>query len=330
MGKFELTPEIAKLGHVALVSADIDKSLRFFKEIIGLEETTEVDGVHYLRAWGDFEHHTMSITAGPESRIDHIAWKAKRPEDVENFATLLRDAGVEVESVKAGTETGQGDAIRFQLPSQHIFEIYFEMEKPVPDLHRRSVLKNQTYKAWAKGISPRRIDHVNIATNMDCEIITDFLAEKLGFKMREYLVDPDDKQISGWMSVTNLVHDLAIMSIPTAETSHQLHHLSYWLDNAQDVLRAADILREHSIDFVGPGKHGISQAMYIYVQDPGSGVRLEIFSNGYLIFEPDWEPVKWTFEEMAVGFTYWGQQSGLSGEKELMLNAGPVREKQEI
>lgn len=330
MKKFDKAPEIAKLGHVALVSADIEKSLWFFKEIVGLEETIEVDGVHYLRAWGDFEHHTMSITSGPESRIDHISWKAKRPEDVEHFAILLKDSGVSVEYVEAGRETGQGDAIRFQLPSGHQFEIYFNMDKPVPELHRRAVLKNQTYKAWAKGISPRRIDHVNLATNIDSKIVTDFLAEKLGFKMREYLVAPDDRQISGWMSVTSLVHDVAVMSIPNADSSDQLHHFSYWLDNAQDILRAADILCEQGIEFVGPGKHGISQAMYIYVLDPGSGVRLELFSNGYLIFEPDWEPVKWTFDEMAVGFTYWGEKSGMTGKKELLLNAGPVKEKQGI
>ena len=322
--KFNYAPEIAKLGHVALVSSDLEKSLWFFKNIVGLEETTEADGVHHLRAWGDFEHHTLSITAGDESRVDHIAWKAKRKEDVNNFAILLRDAEVEVEEIAAGAETGQGDAIRFQLPSGHNFEIYFEMEKPEPELHRKAVLKNQTYKAWAKGISPRRIDHVNLATSMDSKIITDFLAEKLGFKMREYLVSPEDKQISGWMSVTSLVHDVAIMSTPKAKTTHELHHLSYWLDNAQDVLRAADILCEHEITFVGPGKHGISQAMYIYVKDPGSGVRLELFSNGYLIFEPDWEPVKWTFDEMAVGFTYWGEQSGMSNPKddESTLTAG--------
>ena len=51
--------------------------------------------MHYLRAWGDFEHHTLlRIQAGEEASVDHIAWRAKRPEDVNNFATLLRDADV--------------------------------------------------------------------------------------------------------------------------------------------------------------------------------------------------------------------------------------------
>src|SRR4051812_10811672 len=97
MEKFMYAPEIAKLGHVALVSADLEKSLWFFKDVLGLEETKEVDGTHYLRAWGDFEHHTLSITEGATSYVDHIAFKTKRREDVEKFAQLLSDAGTEVQ-----------------------------------------------------------------------------------------------------------------------------------------------------------------------------------------------------------------------------------------
>lgn len=192
MEKFNYLPEIAKLGHVAIVSTDLEKSLWFFKEIVGLEETEEVDGVHYLRAWGDFEHHTLSLTAGSESRIDHIAWKAKRREDVKSFAVLLEDAGVDVSKLEAGVEKGQGEAIRFQLPSGHFFEIYFDMEKTKADSERKAALKNQTYKAWRKGISPRRIDHVNIGTNGDPNVVINFLAEKLGFKIREYIKAPNE------------------------------------------------------------------------------------------------------------------------------------------
>ncbi len=309
MDKFIYAPEIAKLGHVALVSADLEKSLKFFRDTIGLEETEVVDGVHYLRAWGDFEHHTLSITAGEKSYIDHIGWRTKRREDIATFAKLLEDAGTEVRFVKAGEEVAQGEAIRFELPSGHRFELYYDMEKTPADETRKSVLKNQTYKSWAKGVSPRRIDHVNLQTSHDNAEIVQYLKEALGFKLREYFVNPDDVQIASWLSVTNLVHDVAIMSTPRSKEPNEMHHIAYWLDNSQDLLRAADILCEADIQFVGPGKHGISQAMYIYVKDPGSGLRLEIFTNGYLIFEPDWEPVKWTYEEyLKNGSAYWGDR----------------------
>lgn len=308
MEKFIYAPEIAKLGHVALVTENLEKSLWFFKEIIGLEETREVNGTHYLRAWGDFEHHTLSITAGETSYIDHIGWKAKRREDVANFARLLEDAGTEVRWIAAGEETGQGEAIRFELPSGHRFEIYFDMEKPAAEDGRKSVLKNQVYKAWAKGVSPRRIDHVNLQTSLDNHLIVTYLQETLGFKLREYLVNADDKQVVGWMSVTNLVHDVAMMSKPSVGPN-EMHHIAFWQDNAQDILRTADILSEQEVSFVGPGKHGISQAMFIYVKDPGSGLRVEIFTNSYLIFEPDWEPIKWSYKEYQKnGSTYWGDR----------------------
>jgi len=304
-----MLPEISKLGHIALVTPDLKKSLWFFSDVLGLEETEVVDGIHYLRAWGDFEHHTMSLKQGEKAKVDHIGWRTKRPEDVEKFAELLTEAGTEIKWIEAGEEAGQGRAIRFKLPSEHPFEIYYEMEKTLPDKDRKSVLKNQTYKAWRKGTSPRRIDHVNLATSQDPAVIHKWLIDKLGFKMREYVDLGDAGIMAGWLSVTPLVHDIAVVSEPDAETPNRLHHLAYWFDNAQDILRAADILSEEGIKFVGPGKHGASQAIYLYVKDPGSGHRVELFSNGYLIFEPDWEPIKWTAEDVELGMTYWGENA---------------------
>lgn len=318
-------PEIAKLGHFGLVSTDLEKSLWFFKEVIGLEETDVVDGVHYLRAWGDFEHHTLSIRAGEESRLDHIAWRTKRREDVQLFAERLEAKGVAIERIEAGVEKGQGEAVRFQLPTGHILELYYDMEKTLASPESRSVLKNQTHKSWARGVSPRRIDHVNILSAVPANVVADFLQENLGFNLREYIEGPDGSYLGVWLGVTPLVHDIAVSFDPNAASPHEVHHISYWLDNAQDLLRAADILKENGIFFKGPGKHGISQAMYIYAIDPGSGVRLEIFTNGYLIFEPDWEPIKWTLDEMDIGFTYWGDQMDSKTENNPTISAGPAK-----
>ncbi|MFJ7638381.1 VOC family protein [Peribacillus sp. NPDC097206] len=313
--------EISKLGHFGLVSTDLEKSLWFFKEVVGLEETDVVNGVHYLRAWGDFEHHTLSIRAGEEAYLDHIAWRTKRREDVDLFAEQLENSGIAIKWVEEGTEKGQGKAFRFKLPSGHTFEIYYDMEKTLASPETRSVLKNQTHKSWNKGVSPRRIDHVNLLSSLPANELVDFMQEHLGFNLREYVEAPDGTYVGAWMSVTPLVHDIAFSFDPNSPSTHEVHHIAYWLDNAQDLLRAADILKENGIFFKGPGKHGISQAMYIYAIDPGSGVRLEIFTNGYLIFEPDWEPIRWTVDEMDIGFTYWGDQMDANTENNPTIKA---------
>lgn len=300
-------PEIAKLGHIALVTPNLEKSLWFYRDVIGLEVTEEKDGIIYMRAWGDFEHHTLSLRAGDRAFVDHIAWKTKKPEDVEGFANLLQKAGTDVGWIEAGEEAGQGRAIRFKLPSQHTFEIYFDMDKTPAEEIKKSVLKNQTYKSWERGVSPRRIDHVNITSSMDVGNIHTWLSEQMGFKMREYIKFQGGPVMAGWMSVTPLVHDIAVMSEPAAPTTNRLHHFAYWLDSGQDLIRAADILSEHGINFRGPGKHGISQAMYIYAEDPGSGHRIELFTGSYLIFEPDWQPIEWNEEDFLVGLRYWGE-----------------------
>lgn len=50
-------------------------------------------------------------------------------------------------------------------------------------------------------------------------------------------------------------------------------------------------------------------------------MRLEIFTYGYLIFEPDWEPIRWTIDEMEIGFTYWGDQMDANTENNPTIKA---------
>ena len=78
-----------------------------------------------------------------------------------------------------------------------------------------------------------------------------------------------------------------------------------WVDNRDDVLRAADILTENGIFIeAGPSKHNNSQGFYLYSYEPG-GNRVEVYSGSFLVTAPDWQPVTWDEKERGTG-TYWG------------------------
>lgn len=300
----DVKPTIAKLGHVALTTPDMERSLHFWKDIVGLIEVDRDGQTVFLRAWGEFEHHSLSLRPGLEGLVDHIAWRAARPEDVDGFARLIESQGRPIHRVEAGREKGQGRAIRFLPPSGHVFEIYYDVDKPKAPVDLRSRLRNGVYRMGGPGVAPRRIDHVNLQATDPVEM-SNWLQETMGFKTREYVVNAAGDPFIFWMSVTPLVHDVAVGPSRSGRAG-MFNHVAFWVDNWQDVFRGADIMMENGVEMNGPGRHGISQATYMYVRDPGSNVQLEVFSGGYLIFDPDWEPIMWRPEDLNIGLTWWG------------------------
>ena len=100
------------------------------------------------------------------------------------------------------------------------------------------------------------------------------------------------------MSVSNLVHEVAIMQEPEG-IKGKLHHVCYWYGVPQNIYDVADLLKDHDVFIeIPPNKHGISQAFCMYAYEPG-GNRVELFGDaGYLIFDPDWKTVTWEMEDV--------------------------------
>jgi catechol 2,3-dioxygenase len=183
-------------------------------------------------------------------------------------------------------------------------EIYYEEQKFVapPELH--SNLKNLPQKFTGRGASVRRIDHLALLAK-DVAANRKFAQELLGFQLREQVrYDQGKTEIGSWMSPTAIHHQLAYV-VDVKAAHGRLHHFSLWVDNRDDVLRAADILTENGIFIeAGPSKHNNSQGFYLYSYEPG-GNRVEVYSSSFLVMAPDWEPVTWNEEERGTG-TYWG------------------------
>jgi catechol 2,3-dioxygenase len=242
-----------------------------------------------LRAWGEWAHHSVILTESTAAGVGHIGWQVAERGQVEGWATLLDGKGVDFVRVPAGTEPGQGDALRLTYPGGHQFELFFDFERANPS--RPSKMLSQPTAAHGPGVGVRRLDHVNVMAP-DVGAASDWLSSVLGFKLREAIQLPDGTNLATWMSVTSQVHDIAVGPDP-AGRSGRLHHVAFYVDSVEAMYRAADLFREEDVPIeAGPGKHGVSQALFMYVFEPG-GNRVEIFSGGYPIHDPDWRPIIW-------------------------------------
>lgn len=305
-----MSPELSRLGHVALETPDLEESVWFFRDVLGLEEVERSDETVYLRSLRDWEHHTVSLTQADSGGIDHIAWRASEPDDLQAFADQFEADGVDIEWIDAGEETGQGEAIRFQTDQGHRFEIYYDVEKPDAPEERRSRLANRVYdEPGSNRIAPRRIDHVNLQVN-DPASFTTWMEDTLDFRLNEYFDKADGTRHGSWMSVTPLTHDVGFHPNPDGDEP-RFHHIAYYVETIQDLFEAADHFRENGIELdAGPGQHAITQAKFLYVKDPASNVRVELYTGGYLIFDPDWEAIGWNPDDAGVfGDHQWVGQS---------------------
>ncbi|HSM20042.1 MAG TPA: VOC family protein, partial [Hyphomicrobiales bacterium] len=116
----------------------------------------------------------------------------------------------------------------------------------------------------------------------------------------------DDGSYGGcWFTVNNKSYDIAYTTDATG-TSGRFHHVTYAVDQRDDVLRAADICLENGVFIeTGPHKHAIQGTFFLYVWEP-AGNRVEIANAGArLILQPDWQTVTWTETERKKGQA-WG------------------------
>lgn len=297
-------PRVSNLSHVELFTPKPDESLAFFRDVMGLEVSAQEGQSVYLRAFGEYPHHSLVLTERDRPGLGHVAMRVESPEQVDGFATGLAAAGIDVRRLDGGTEPGQGDAIRFTSPAGHDYELFYDFARAKPV--RPSKLRNQPDAYPARGIEARRLDHVNLLA-ADVTANREFLERHLDFKLRESLQLDDGTEVGAWMSVTANVHDVAVMRDQAGTGQfNRLHHVAFWLDTREAMLRAADILAEHEVPIeAGPAKHGITQAFFLYLFEPG-GNRVELFSGGFLIFDPDWEPIRWSEAEIERSIIWWG------------------------
>ena len=307
---------VAHLGHAEIRVTDLEQSRWFFTEIIGLYVSEEDEERIFLRAWQDWDHHTLILRKSDHAGIEHVGWRVEKPEDMGKHERQLKDLGFDYHWIEGGKEPGQGDGLRFLTPSGMPFELYWEREPYTPETpDLASDLPSHPQRYGSRGIGPRRFDHVNFMTN-DPAVEQEWITRELGIHHRYYAEVSDGKRLGSWLSRTNIAHEIAIMRNRN-QSGTFLHHVGYYVDSPDQLIRAATILADNGVEIEwGPGSHGTSGAIFLYCFDP-SGNRIEVWTGGFLIFAPDWEPIRWTPEKAGMAYEMWG-----SGMPESYLTYG--------
>lgn len=292
-----MTYSITRAGHIEYRVTDLERAREFYHDILGFVEVDRDDQRLYLGGLEEREHHGFVLRQAESPGVSHLAFRVADPDDLDRLAALYEDNGCPTRWMPEGFEVGQGKALRVQDPSGLPLEFYHRMEP------REWML--QRFDRY-RGANVMRLDHFNCQVPR-VQAAYDWFTKTLGFYVSEITVTEDEPPSlwAAWLHRKQNVHDIALMN----GKGPRLHHAGFWLADQASVLRACDVLAASGYaDSIerGPGRHGISNAFFVYLRDP-DGNRIELYTSDYMIPEPDWEPIRWRINDPRRA-TFWGHK----------------------
>ncbi len=270
---------MTRASHVVLSVRDLVKSRDFYRDVIGLVVTEETDTTVYLRGLEEAAHHSLVLEAATDApQAIQVGFRVRTDADLDRAEQHLLGVGIEARRVDV---PHQGPTLRFRDPvGTHI-----EFTASMALVDRRM----QAFHEFRAG-APQRLDHYQVVT-YDVQSATDFWTS-LGMRLSEYTAQDDSDELWGsWMEVKGNTHDLVF----TNGRGPRLHHFAYTVPDASALIHAADVAGSlgfgNEIDR-GPGRHGISNALFLYLRDPDQH-RIELFTSHYQFIDLEDKPIRW-------------------------------------
>jgi 3,4-dihydroxyphenylacetate 2,3-dioxygenase len=274
------SPDIIRAAYAELIVTDLAASRRFYVDILGLVVTYEDEDVIHLRAFEEYLHHSLVLRRGPVPALAALAYRVRSQAEVEVAADYFAGLGCTIERRAAGAMRGIGEAVRVEDPLGFPIEFFYDAEH-VERYTRR-------YDVHGTG-AISRLDHFNILTP-DVPAAQKHY-ESLGFKVSEDIQDDEGTVYASWLYRKATVHDVAL----TGGDGPRLHHVAFATHERNQIVNICDKLGAYRCSDAierGPGRHGVSNAFYLYLRDP-DGHRIEIYTHDYYTGDPDNPVVTW-------------------------------------
>lgn len=272
-----------RLSHVRYNVKDLQASKAFYADTLGLQVSDESDDRVYLRAMEERGHHCMVLQQSDSpGTVEVLGFKTFDEQDLDKAEAFFKSKGrptAWVEREYQGRTLLTSDNLGIPL------EFYHKMDRLEP-IHQKYALY--------KGVRPLRIDHYNcFSTDVDESVA---FYNEMGFRVTEYTEDNESKKLwAAWMQRKGGVHDIAF----TNGNGPRMHHVAFWVPTPLNIIDLLDLMSTTGyVDNIerGPGRHGISNAFFLYILDP-DGHRIEIYCSDYQTIDPDHEAIKWDLKD---------------------------------
>ena len=259
---------VSEIRYVGYGVPDLGAERDFYRDIWGLKEVGEQDGMVHFAAEGGDELYVVRLRRSETRRIDVIALAAASREDVDALHDKVVAAGCRIIFPPRGLDTlGGGYGFRFFSPDGLSFEIS-------SDVARGSA---RPMKRW-EGI-PQKISHI-VLHSPDHKALTQFFIDVLGFRLSDWLGD-----FMSFLRCNSAHHRLAILPGPPC-----LNHVAYDMLSVDDMMRGIHRLKLQKVDIAwGPGRHTAGNNTFSYFVTP-NGFAVEYTSELEEVDDATWEP----------------------------------------
>ena len=142
-----------RLGHIAVISSEGEKLVKFYQDFLGFWYTDDIGGVATFLTCNR-DHHVVNVVNLPEARVHHIAFELKDNAHHALAADTLRAAGTRQLWGPARHIAGHNLAGYHHDPDKVMIELYTEMDTFIPELgmqeprpwHEYFPMKPKTWK----------------------------------------------------------------------------------------------------------------------------------------------------------------------------------------
>ncbi|WGW11923.1 3,4-dihydroxyphenylacetate 2,3-dioxygenase [Saxibacter everestensis] len=273
-------PDVIRAASAELIVSDLAASRAFYVDVLRLVVTEETDDAIYLRSFEEYLHHSLVLRKGPVPACAALSYRVRSAAELDVAQTYYQALGVPVRRLSAGTKRGIGEIVAIEDPLGFPVEFFYDAEH----VERFT----QRYDVHGAG-AIARLDHFNVVTP-DIAAARSYY-EGLDFKVSEDIQDSDHTVYAAWMYRKATVHDVAL----TGGDGPRLHHIAFSTNERHQILHICDqlgALRQSDKIERGPGRHGVSNAFYLYLRDP-DGHRIEIYTQDYYTGDPDNPVITW-------------------------------------